>query len=350
MLTILEKHLKKESQFFEHWDCEFSFDNPIIIDDLEISQYNDDNHYSISLQSLDSDTLLYSLLNSSFESFLIENGKYVDYEILLPFNIQTSCDLFDSLTTILFICKIGGKHFIKMQIAQDFEIDSLVWGKYSPFYLHDKLVELGTKNRFEKIEFLEGEDDTEERVRLVFNFNSDENINEALKNCIKKLPLIENELQKTINSDIWLDSYSENEEQFSKEIVFPLLRKMKYSNVRYNHGKKEYGRDFIFSDINRFGESEYYGMQVKAGDISGQANSYIDLLIGQLTDAFTMPFYKLGDSNQYFIHTFIFAISGNFTENAREKIAQKIPKGLLGAVYFWDKNKIFELIENNWNK
>ena len=45
---------------------------------------------------------------------------------------------------------------------------------------------------------------------------------------------------------------------------------------------------------------------------------------------------------------FIVAISGRFTENAREKIVEKIPKGIIGSVYFIDRELLLELIERHW--
>jgi hypothetical protein len=37
-----------------------------------------------------------------------------------------------------------------------------------------------------------------------------------------------------------------------------------------------------------------------------------------------------------------------FTENAREKVVEKMPKGCFGSVYFLDRERITELIERYW--
>jgi hypothetical protein len=50
-----------------------------------------------------------------------------------------------------------------------------------------------------------------------------------------------------------------------------------------------------------------------------------------------------------YISTFIIAISGVFTENAREKIASKVPKGVIGSVLFLDRYRIMELVERFWH-
>ena len=68
-------------------------------------------------------------------------------------------------------------------------------------------------------------------------------------------------------------------------------------------------------------------------------NAAVDELLGQIADAFAMPYYELGSKDARFISTFIIAISGKFTENAREKIVEKMPKGVIGSVYFLDRDR-----------
>jgi hypothetical protein len=118
--------------------------------------------------------------------------------------------------------------------------------------------------------------------------------------------------------------------------------------VRYTHGKREYGKDFTFSEPTRFGQYRHYGLQAKAGDVSGGVNAVIDELLGQIADAFAMPYYELGSKEPRYISTFVIAISGKFTENAREKIVEKMPKGVTGSVYFLDREAITELVEQHW--
>lgn len=147
----------------------------------------------------------------------------------------------------------------------------------------------------------------------------------------------------------WKEEYQTNEDIFCKEVLAPLLRRMGYTFVRYSHGNMEYGKDFTFSEITPFGNYRHYGLQAKAGNISGEVNSEADELLGQLNDAFSMPYYELGVKEPRYISTFIIAISGRFTKNAREKIVEKMPKGVIGSVYFWDRELIGELIEKYWS-
>lgn len=148
----------------------------------------------------------------------------------------------------------------------------------------------------------------------------------------------------------WKDEYAKDEDLFCRELLYPLLRRMAFLFVRYTHGKKEYGKDFTFSEGTPFGHHRHYGLQAKAGDVSGAVNAAVDELLGQIADAFAMPYYELGSKDPRFISTFIIAISGKFTENAREKIVEKMPKGVIGSVYFLDRDRITELVERYWKK
>jgi hypothetical protein len=125
---------------------------------------------------------------------------------------------------------------------------------------------------------------------------------------------------------------------------------MGFMSVRYTHGKKEYGKDFVFSEPTRFGELRHYGLQAKAGNVTGGVNSEIKEILGQLEEAFRMPYYEVGEPSARHISAFIVAISGRFTENAKEKIREMSPKGVIGAVYFWDKEKILSLIAQYWSR
>jgi hypothetical protein len=146
----------------------------------------------------------------------------------------------------------------------------------------------------------------------------------------------------------WSEEYLTNEDLFCRELLHPLLRRMGFSFVRYNHGTREYGKDFTFSELTSFGHYRHYGLQAKAGDVSGGVNASIDELLGQIADAFSMPYYELGSKDPKYISTFIIATSGRFTANAREKIAEKMHKGLIGSVYFLDRDTITELVERYW--
>lgn len=170
---------------------------------------------------------------------------------------------------------------------------------------------------------------------------------ECINEAVKNLKTLIKETEISLEGMSWKEEYENDEKLFCTEVLSPLMKRMEFLSVRYTHGTEEYGKDFIFSELTPFGQMRYYGLQAKAGNVNGGINSEIDELIGQINDAFQMPYREIG-SEPIYISTFIIAISGKFTKNAKEKIAKKMHKGLIGSVYFLDKEQIMELIEKYW--
>ena len=173
-------------------------------------------------------------------------------------------------------------------------------------------------------------------------------LSEIVDKYSKIISTLIKQTESSLSGAIWKKEYEKKESLFSTEILYPLLRKMGFLDVRYTHGIKEFGKDFTFSELTKFGNFRHYGMQVKAGNMRGNVNADIDEILGQLNDAFGMPYYEISANEERRINTFIIAISGNFTDNAKEKIANKIPNNLRGSVYMIDREKIWELIERYW--
>jgi hypothetical protein len=137
-----------------------------------------------------------------------------------------------------------------------------------------------------------------------------------------------------------------NEEEFTVRVVLPVLRKLGFANIKYNHGKREYGKDIVFARLTEFQELEHWAAQVKYGDVDGGAGSEIDKLISQADDAFKMPFYDIYTRRQQRVSKLAIIVSGKFTENAIEKICEKIEShALKNNLVFLDGDKIDTLAE-----
>jgi hypothetical protein len=132
-----------------------------------------------------------------------------------------------------------------------------------------------------------------------------------------------------------------NEKKFSLNVLLPLFRSMGYQDVQYNHGTQEFGRDIIFSETDKLGTQRNFGVQVKAGDMTGKAGSELDNLIGQIDDALKITYLDVYSRERRQITDLIIAISGKFTGNATQKICEKAHSN---KVHFLDIDKIQELI------
>jgi hypothetical protein len=185
-------------------------------------------------------------------------------------------------------------------------------------------------------------------LRLRFKIESDYVLNELISALSETLNKIIKQSELILSGAVWRKEYDNNESLFCTEIIFPLIRKMGYLDVRYLHGVKEYGKDFTFSELTKYGSLMHFGLQAKAGDISGKVNAPIDEIIGQLNDAFSMSYWNVSGTEKRHISIFIVAISGYYTDNAKDKIIKKIPSPFKGCVCFFDRDKILELIEKFW--
>jgi len=157
---------------------------------------------------------------------------------------------------------------------------------------------------------------------------------------------IEGTVELAIGSPFKNVQDTRDEADFSLSVVIPLLRKLGFSNVRYNCGKREFGNDILFSRKSEFDDFESWGAQVKYGDISGAANSEIDQILSQIDDAFKVPFYDVYTRQKQRISKLLVVVSGRFTENAVEKICEKIESNAIkNNVVFLDCAKIDSIAE-----
>lgn len=151
-----------------------------------------------------------------------------------------------------------------------------------------------------------------------------------------------------LENNPWKPIYLTNEKLFTIEILIPLLKRMNFSSVKYNHGTREFGKDILFSERDKFGSVKHYGVQVKAGDINGKVNSQIDEIIGQIDDCFSVPIKEFGTDNNVFLSEIYIIISGKFTSNAIEKIVWKTPPNFKNRVRYIDYDMVLELIAKYW--
>lgn len=148
-----------------------------------------------------------------------------------------------------------------------------------------------------------------------------------------------------LGSPVPAPSPQQREEEFTMQTVIPLLRLLGFQNVKYNHGTAEFGKDVLFARFTELGDVEHWGAQIKIGDISGGANSQVDEILGQLDDAFSMPFFDVYTRASCRLSKVAIIISGAFTNNATMKICEKIQNySARNNVVFIDGERIRSLL------
>jgi hypothetical protein len=111
------------------------------------------------------------------------------------------------------------------------------------------------------------------------------------------------------------------EEKFTLEFLSPLLKRLGFSVILPYHGQREFGRDLIFGEIDRFSTFVYHGLQAKYEESIGQADSHD--LTRDCDEAFTHMFRHPVTGEEAYISSFTVATPGSIADNARENFLAK---------------------------
>ena len=205
------------------------------------------------------------------------------------------------------------------------------------------------KERHEDIDDIElvNYDDDGAYINLIYNFSFEPNdIDDLLNTVRERYNEIEGATNIALGSPFHSIDRCTKESDFTVNFLLPIFRKLGFVNVKYNHGNREFGKDIVFARRTEFDELEYYGVQVKFGNVSGDAKGDVFELINQAHDAFSMPIYDVYTRSKVFVSKVVIAISGKFTQNAIEKIIDGIHDyPLKNNLIFIDGEKIKQLME-----
>lgn len=284
------------------------------------------------------------------KEFYADNGRVeVQIDDLKGFNISSIPDGFFLSLIEENIIDFEGASSSKDGYAGTAFIETHIYRKYWYYkfgasqYVNamKKAIEI-RKESDKDAEFLEIQDD-EAHIFLRYNifFLQDMPIDQAYERLQEIVQEIQGHTERILEGEEISGEILNDEVKFTIEVLLPLFRNMGFFDVKYNHGKREFGKDVTFSEIDKFGVRRNYGVQVKAGNVSGKAGSDIDKIIAQIGDAFSMPYVNTTSREKRYISDLIIAISGRFTENAKDKIIEKMNRR---KPYFLDIDKIQELL------
>ncbi len=134
------------------------------------------------------------------------------------------------------------------------------------------------------------------------------------------------------------------EKEYTDQVLIPLLRHMGFQEVTNNHGVKEFGKDILFVEYDRFLLRKYYAAQIKVGDISGGNSSQLGDIIEHTAHAFEINFEDLITKQEVAISDYYVIISGRFTGNAKDILLRDNRlKPYRHRVHFYEGHHIDEL-------
>ncbi len=183
--------------------------------------------------------------------------------------------------------------------------------------------------------------DGDDYKNIILSFSMAANID--VGDALKEMEHIANSIIGYIPNEF---SFTDiDEESFTKLYVIPALQKLGMINVRYTHGIEEYGRDIVYQYYDNFKKMRYGSVQVKSGNISGNAKGKLTEIIEQIGDSFSMPYKDISKRQEVNIEQVAIVCSGRYTNNAQNKILNKMLDGRY--VVFFDGQDIKNMIQNN---
>ncbi|MES2793736.1 MAG: hypothetical protein V4719_29245 [Planctomycetota bacterium] len=131
-----------------------------------------------------------------------------------------------------------------------------------------------------------------------------------------------------------------NEQEFRDKWIAPFLAKLGYINIKNTHGPAEQGKDFFFTDHDRFGHARYYAAQVKLGNIGG-GDREVDALLDQVRRCFRVKLRFHKGAHEQRIAAVYVMTSGTISEQARVRIHDWCVEEHFGEnVYFLDGEQL----------
>jgi hypothetical protein len=107
-----------------------------------------------------------------------------------------------------------------------------------------------------------------------------------------------------------------SEDDFIRRFLVPVLGRIGFSIVVDFHGNREFGKDLIIGEIDRFGHVCYYGVQAKYQATLGKAE--VQGLIDDCKEAFAKQFDHPQTGTEHRISRFYAVTAGSISNEARD--------------------------------
>jgi len=127
------------------------------------------------------------------------------------------------------------------------------------------------------------------------------------------------------------------EEGFREAFIKPLLVKMGFVNISNKHGSLEFGKDYVFSEIDRFMQYRHMVVQAKHEESINQGVK-VDELLSQVGQAFNVPYHLPFASHEERRVSAVYVFNtGKITENAQTQIRHGLTDPAMRTnVHFFD--------------
>jgi hypothetical protein len=116
-----------------------------------------------------------------------------------------------------------------------------------------------------------------------------------------------------------------DESDFVQRLLIPVLERLGFERVTNYHGAREFGKDLVFGETDKFGHHVYHGLQAKY--VASISQSEAHYLVRDAEEAFAMAFRHPTKGTEERISTFHVVNGGSIADNAKDFFyARLIPK------------------------
>jgi hypothetical protein len=113
-----------------------------------------------------------------------------------------------------------------------------------------------------------------------------------------------------------------SEDNLIQRFLKPLVERLGYYSVRDYHGTREFGKDLVYAEVDKFAEVTYHGLQAKFEE-SISLRLAEDLALDAI-QAFTNPFEHPSTHQPHRIATFVAVNAGSISEQARTHFFNRV--------------------------
>jgi hypothetical protein len=107
-----------------------------------------------------------------------------------------------------------------------------------------------------------------------------------------------------------------DEDDFVQRFLVPLFRRLGFEIVANYHGKREFGKDILVGEVDRFSHVRFHGIQAKFEASIGK--EAVHELIRQCDEAFVKPFIHPQTGHVQRISSFYAVTAGSISDEARD--------------------------------
>lgn len=134
------------------------------------------------------------------------------------------------------------------------------------------------------------------------------------------------------------------ENEFRDFFVRPLLTKLGFLAIAELDGPREFGKDFVFSEVTPFGFMRHYGVVVKHEKKLNQPGKLCETVLSQIRQAFSVSFRLPENTKDSHVSSVLVMNSGSISPNAEHWLRSELMRERYGEnTHIFSEERLLQL-------